>query len=149
MGLEFFRRQLADIGQSLLDEAHRLPVVLLKIVGTVEETVAPVKAQPVDVLLDGLHKLLVLFGGVGVVHPQVAQSAELFGGTEVNGQGLAVADMEIAVRLRGKTGMHRHALELSAGGNILLNKSMDEVAAFGGFRRRGLDLVSHCCQSFL
>ena len=146
---ELLGRQLAHIGKALFDEAHSLLVILLKIVGAVEEAVTPVETKPVDVLLDGLHELLVLFGGVGVIHPQVAQSAKLLSGTEVDGQGLAVADMQIAVGLRRKPGMDGHAFKLSALGNILLNKRVDEIAAFGGLRRRGLDLVSHCCQSFL
>ena len=149
VGPELLGRQFAHIGKTLFDKAHRLTVILLKIVGAVEEAVTPVEAKPVDVLLDGLHELLVLFGRVGVIHPQVAQSAELLSGAEVDGQGLAVADMQIAVGLRRKPGMDGHAFKLSALGNILLNKRVDEIAAFGGLRRRGLDLVSHCCQSFL
>ena len=149
VGAELLGRQLAHIGKALFDEAHRLTVILLKIVRAVEEAVTPVEAKPVDVLLDGLHELLVLFGRVGVIHPQVAQSAELLSGAEVDGQGLAVADMQIAVGLRRKPGVDGHAFKLSALGNILLNKRVDEIAAFGGLRRRGLDLVSHCCQSFL
>ena len=126
---ELFRRQLAHIGQSLLNQQLRLPVILLKVVGTIEKAVSPVKAQPVDVLLDGLHKLLVLFGGVGVVHAQIAQSAVFFRRPEINGQRLAVADMEIAVRFRGKTGVDRHSGKLSAGGNIFLNKGVDKIPA--------------------
>ncbi len=87
-GTELLRRQLADVGQALL-----------------EEPVAPVKAQPVDILLDGVHILGVLLGGVGVVHAQVAQAAEALGGAEVDGQRLAVADVQIAVGLRRKTGV--------------------------------------------
>ena len=57
-----------------------------------------------DVLLDGLHVLHVLLGGVGVVHAEIAQAAVLLGGAEVDGQGLAVADVEIAVGLRRTSG---------------------------------------------
>jgi hypothetical protein len=93
----------------------RVLVGLLEIVGAVEEAVAPVEAQPVDVLLDGVHKLGVLLGGVGVVHAQVADAAELFGGAEVDAQRLAVADVQIAVRLRREAGVHLHALKLPPG----------------------------------
>ena len=113
--LELLGGQLADVGQALLDEVHGQLVGLLKVVGAVEEAVAPVEAQPVDVLLDGVHVLRVLLGGVGVVHAQVADAAEFLGGAEVDGQGLAVADVEIAVGLRGEPGVDRFPLAASAG----------------------------------
>ena len=74
-----------------------------------------VEAQPMDVLLDGVDVLRVLLGRVGVVHAKVADAAEFFRGAEVDGQGLAVADMEIAVGLRGEPGVDRFPLAASAG----------------------------------
>ena len=74
-----------------------------------------------DILLDGVHVLGVLLGGVGVVHAQVAQTAELLGGAEVDAQGLAVADVQIAVGLRRKPGVDGLSLKLSSWGNIFLN----------------------------
>ena len=100
--LELLGGELAHIGQALLDELHGVVVHLLKVVGGVVEPVAPVVAQPVDVLLDGLHVLHVLLGGVGVVHAQVAQAAVLLGGAEVDEDGLGVADVQVAVGLGGK-----------------------------------------------
>ena len=96
-----------------------------------------------DVLLDGVYVLGVLLGGVGVVHPEVAQSAEFLGGAEVDDQGLAVADVQVAVGLRGKPGVDGHALELTAGGDILFNKGVDEVPALGGFFLGCFDLLCH------
>ena len=145
--LKLLRRQLAHIGQPLLDEQHRLPVVLLKIVTAVEEPVAPVEAQPVDVLLDGLHKLLVLLGGVGVVHAQVAQAAVTLGGAEVDGQRLAVSDVQIAVRLRRETGVNGHSLELTTLCDVLVDKVQDKVPALRYLLRlRGIGLLflGHC-----
>ena len=147
VGLELLRRQLAHIGQPLLDEQHRLPVVLLKIVAAVEEPVAPVEAQPVDVLLDGLHKLLVLLGGVGVVHAQVAQAVVPLGGAEVDGQRLAVSDVQIAVRLRRETGVNGHSLELTTLCDVLVDKVQDKVPALRYLLRlRGIGLLflGHC-----
>ena len=138
--LELLRAELTDVGQAFFDEALRLAVVLLKVVGAEEEAVPPVKAQPVDVLLDGLHKLLVLLGGVRVVHAEVAQPAVFLGGAEVDGQGLAVADVEIAVGLRRKAGVDRHALELPAGGHVFLNERVNEIPAF---QLRRFDFVRH------
>ena len=131
--LELLRRQLADVGQSLLDQLHRIFVVLLKIVGAVVEAVAPVEAQPVDVLLDSLHELHILFGGVGVVHAEVAQAIVLLGGAEVDDQRLAVADMQIAVGFRRKPGMDGLTRKLPAGGDVLVDECVDKVFAFSHF----------------
>ena len=96
-----------------------------------------------DVLLDGVNELRVLLGGVGVVEPQIADAAELLGGAKVNGQGLAVADVQVAVGLRRETGVDGHALELSAGGDVLFNESVDEIPALRRLLPRGFDLLCH------
>ena len=115
-----------------MDEPHGALVHLLKVVGGVEEPVAPVETQPVDVLLDGLHVLHVLLGGVGVVHTQVALAAVLLGGAEVDAQRLAVADVQIAVGLRGEAGVDGHALVLPTLCDVLVDELMDKVFALLG-----------------
>ena len=115
IGLELVGGQLADVGQALLDEVHGQLVGLLKVVGAVEKAVAPVEAQPMDVLLDGIDVLRVLLGRVGVVHAKVADAAKLLGRAEVDDKRLAVADVEIAVGLRGEPGVDRFPLAASAG----------------------------------
>ena len=82
-----------------------------------------------DVLFDGIHELGVLLGGVGVVHTQIADAAEFLGGTEVDDQGLAVADVQIAVGLGRKTGVDLHPGKLSAGGDVLFDELVDKVLA--------------------
>ena len=47
---------------------------------------------------------------------------------EVDVQGLAVADMQIAVGLRRETGVDLHPGEPAALGDILLNKGVDKVS---------------------
>ena len=143
---ELLGSQLAHIGQPLFDEAYRQLIGLLKVVGPVEEAVSPVKAQPVDVLLNGVHKLGVLLGGVGVIHPQVADAAEGLRRAEVDDQGLAVADVEVAVGLGGKTGMDLHPGKLPAGGDVLRDKVSNKILAGGGPLRSmgaGKPFVSH------
>ena len=142
VGLELIRGELADIGQPLLDQLLGVFVHLFKIVGGVIEPVPPVKAQPVDVLLDGVHILGILLGGVGVIHAQVAQAAVLLRGAEVDGQGLAVADVEVAVGLGGKAGVDSHALVLPALSDVLIDKIVDKVLAHGY-----VQLVCHVCHS--
>ncbi len=136
---KLLRRQLADIGQTLSDQLHGVFIVLLEIIGAVKQPVAPVEAQPVDILLNGLHKLGVLLGGVGVVKAQVAQAAKLFRRAEVDAQGLAVADVQIAVGLRREPGVDLFARKASAGGDILLDELLDKIAGGAG----GLDLFFH------
>ena len=63
---------------------------------------APVEPEPADVGLDGVDVLLLFLHRVGVVEAQVAAAAELAGDAEVEADGLGVADVEVAVRLRGK-----------------------------------------------
>ena len=84
-----------------------------------------------DVLFDGVHKLGVLLGGVGVVHAQVADAAEFFGRSEIDAQCLAVADVQVAVRLGRETGVDGLTGEAAAGRKILFDKGFDKV--FGIF----------------
>ena len=134
--LELLGGQLADVGQALFDQLHSVFIVLFKVVGTIEEPITPVKAQPVNILLDGLNELHILLGRIGVIHPQVAHAAVLFGGAEINDQGLAVTDVQIAIWLRRKPGMDRLPGILPAGGNVLINKRVDEILALCNFSHR-------------
>jgi len=124
------RRQVADIREALFDQLHGVFIVLFKIIRAVEKAVAPVEAQPVDILLDGVHIFGVLLGRIGVVHAEVAQAAEFFSRAEIDGQRLAVADVQIAVRLRRKTGVDLLALKLSARRDVFQNKCVNEIFRF-------------------
>ena len=81
-----------------------------------------------DILLDRVDILGVLLGGVGVVHAQVADAAEALGRGEVDGQGLAVADVQIAVRLGREARMHLHAVAAIALLQVFLHKFFDKVS---------------------
>ena len=128
--LELLGGQVADVGQALFDEFDSKFVVLFKIIRAVEEPVAPVEAQPVDIGLDGVDVFGVFLRRVGIVHAQVAQAAEFFGRAEIDRQRLAVADVQIPVRLRRKPGVHALSLEPAAGGQVLFNKGVDEISVF-------------------
>ena len=98
-----------------------------------------------DILLDGIHILGVLFGGVGVVHAQVAQAAVTLGGAEVDAKGLAVADVQIAVGLRRETGVNGQSLEPATLCDVLVDKVQNKVFALGTLlRQRGLHFLGHC-----
>ena len=53
-------------------------------------------------------------------------------------KGLAVADVQVAVGLRGEAGVNGHALVLAAGGDILLNKRVNKVLGL-----LSLEFLSH------
>ncbi len=128
---ELLRRKLADIGEAFFDQLDGIFIGLLEIIGAIIETVAPVEAEPVDVLLDGVDVFGILLGRVRVVHAQVAQAAELLRGAEVDGQRLAVADMQVAVRLRRETGVDLFPVKAAVFiGKIFFDKSLDKVFVF-------------------
>ena len=88
--------------------------------------------------------------GVGIVHTKIAQAAEALGGAEVDGQRLAVADVQIAVRLRRKTGVDLLALEAPTLRDVFFDEGVDKIFA-AGFALSGgsLDFLSHMIHSFL
>ncbi len=98
LGGYLLARLLVHVCLSLLDEAHGEVPKLLEIVGRMVD-VAPLEAEPLYVLLDGLHVLRVLFLRIGVVKAQVAHSAEFLSHPEVHAYGLGVPYVQIAVGL--------------------------------------------------
>jgi hypothetical protein len=97
-------REVVHVGLAGLDEVDRPLVELLEVVRRVVEVLAPVEPQPADVGLDGVDELLLFLHRVGVVEAQVAAAAELAGDAEVEADRLGVADVQVAVRLRGEAG---------------------------------------------
>ena len=126
--LELLRRKLTHVGETLLYQLYRVFIGLFKIVGAEEKPVSPVKAQPVDVLLNGLNEFVVLLGRVRVVHAQVAQSAEMLRRAEVYRQRLAVADMQIPVRLGREARVYFHAVAAVSLGKILNDKGINKIS---------------------
>ena len=92
-----------DIGEAPLDEVLGPLVQLVEVVRRVELLV-PMEAQPLDVLLDGVHVFGVLLRGVRVVVTEVRLAAVLLRETEVQADGLGVTQVKVAIRLRRETG---------------------------------------------
>jgi hypothetical protein len=59
-----------------------------------------------DVGHDGIDKLGFLLFRIGVIHPHVANAAELARDPKIQGDRFDVADVEIAVRLRRETSLN-------------------------------------------
>ena len=136
--------EVADVGLAVADEGLCELVHAVEQVGGVEESVAPVEAEPAHVLLDGADVVLVLLGGVGVVHAEVAGAVEELRHAEVDADGLGVADVEIAVWL-GREARDDGAV-VGAGGEVVGYELLDKVAA--AFGRRGISCwIFHCFSS--
>ena len=95
-------RQAVHVGLPGRDQLLRPLVELLEIVGRVVQVLAPVEAEPPDVAHDLVGVLLRLLHRIRVVEAQVAAAAELLRDAEVDADGLGVADVQAAVRLRWK-----------------------------------------------
>lgn len=67
------------------------------------------------------------------------------GGAEVDAQGLAVADVQIAVGLRRETGVNGQSLEPATLCDVLVDKVQNKVFALGTLLvQRGLPFLGHC-----
>ncbi len=104
VGLHVFGRLLVHVGQALLNQVHGAAVHEVKVIaGEIQIAFAigtfPVKAQPLNGILDAVHVFLVFFFGVGVVKTQVAHAAIVFGQAEVQANGLGMAHVQVAVGL--------------------------------------------------
>ncbi|MNN25163.1 hypothetical protein D3C81_1386210 [compost metagenome] len=77
---------------------------LVEVFGGIAHRAGPLEAQPLHIALDGVDVLLVLFGRVGVIETQVTGSAEFLGQAEVHADRLGMADVQVTVGLRRKTG---------------------------------------------
>ena len=102
LGGDCFGGLLVDIGPAGLNAPQRKIPKFLEIVGGIDE-LRPFETEPFDVLLDGLDIFRVLFLGVGIVHAEITHPAVLLGYAKVDGYGLGVPDMEIAVGFGGET----------------------------------------------
>jgi len=127
--LDLLLRKVVHVGLALPDDLHRLLVEMLVIIRGVELPVLPVVAQPLHVPLDRLDVAHVLLLGVRVVEAEVALAAELRGDSEVDGEGLGVADVEPTVRLRGEAGQDPI---VAARRQVVGYEVADEVGGRGG-----------------
>ena len=123
MGSDFRFRFTVDVRFAVGDQGDREFVQFLEIVAGVE-LVVPLKAEPLDVSLDGFDIPDILGRRVGVVEAEVDLAAELLGNPKVEADRLGVTDMRKAVGFRGKTGADL-AAEPATGrvvGDLVANK---------------------------
>ena len=131
MVADLLGREIADVRLAGADQLERPRVELIEIVGGVELAVLPIEPQPVDVFLDRVDVLLVLFARIGVVEAEIALAAELLGDAEVQANALGVPDVQIAVGLRGEARLDPAAV--FAGAIVFENDLANEVDRRCGF----------------
>ena len=96
---DLVRGLVIHVRQALFDERDGPFVELAEIVGSVVRLRPPVEAEPANVLLHGVHVFLFFAGGVGVVVAEIALAIVGGGNAEVDADRLAVADVQVRVRL--------------------------------------------------
>ncbi|VTR69198.1 conserved hypothetical protein [Desulfosarcina cetonica] len=87
----------------------------------------PVKAQPVDILHDGVHIFHVFLGGVGVVEAQVASPMIGLGHAEVQADRFGMADVQVSVGFGRKSGGHPSVVFM--GFQIRFDNGLDKMAS--------------------
>ena len=131
------RRHVADVGFAFAHELLREFVELIEIVGGVKRRavefelqilIRPAVDQPMHVGHDRIDVFGLFLGRVGVVHPHVADAAELVRDAEVEADRLGVADVEIAVRLGRETGVDARVLSAP---HIFCHDIADEIGWSG------------------
>ncbi len=114
-----------DVGQALLDHLLGIAVQLFEEVGRKVQPVFPVKAEPPDVVLNRVDVFDVFLRRIRVVEPQVALAVIFLSQSEVQADGLGVADVQITVGLGREPGVN--AAVVFSFGQIAFDNLLDEV----------------------
>ncbi len=121
-------------------------VVELENIGGEIQVITPVKAQPLDILLDRADELDVLLAGIGIIEAQVAARAEagvFLGEAKVETDCFRMSNMEVAIGLGWESGDGYVAVAL---GKITGNHIANEIALAA---RRRVCLIVHARDSTL
>ena len=145
-GADFLGALAVHIRLAVTDELLGERIQLIEVVGSVIFPIVPFAAEPVHVFTDGIHVFGIFLHRIGIVEAQVAQPAVLLRQPEVDADGLGVADVQIAVRLRREPGMD--FLAEAPGGVVLIDADVqkiqsDAVFRCGGSRFRGGSIHVH------
>ena len=128
-------RKEADISLAELDQLNGVRMHAVEVVRSLVVVLPPVETEPTDVFLNRIDVLDLFLGRVGVVHAQVAAALIFQREAEVEADGLRVADVQVAVRLRRET---RDDLGVLTGREVGVDDLLDEVAMrFGRHGKRG------------
>jgi len=99
---DFLLRLVVNIGETLLDKLLCPLIELVEIVRGIS-LVLPLEAEPLDILLDRVNVLRILFYRVCIVEAEIGLSAIFLCESEIDADALRMADVKISVRLRRET----------------------------------------------
>ena len=103
------RTLLIHISPALFDQPHgKIPEFLEIVAGIID--VSPLESQPLDVIFDALDILCIFLDGVGIVETEVTDTTVFLGQTEVDGNGLGMSDVQVAIGLWWEAGLHSAAV---------------------------------------
>ena len=101
----FFRCAVIYVSQSFLYQGNCKCIQLIKIVTGIK-FIIPGKSQPLYIILYAFYIFGFFCHWVGIVKPQITFTAIFFRQPEVEADGGSMSYMQVAIRLRRKTGMH-------------------------------------------
>ena len=143
--LDLLRRKITDIRLAFFNQENGALIHFLEVIGSEIQPVLPVRAEPGNIFLDRFHELDLFLGRIGIVKTQVELAAVLLCQAVVQKDGLGVADVQIAVRLRRESG---HDVGVDALGQILVDGLLNKIAGY----RCGLfccfHIFLHNCQLY-
>ena len=126
-------RLVIDVGEAVHNELLGPLVELVEVVGGIM-LLGPLKTEPCDIFFDGVHVLHIFLDRVGVIEAEVAETVIFLGDSEVQTDGLGVADMQVAVRFRRETGVNfRSVFSVS---QVSLNDFFNKIHSAIGFDLR-------------
>ena len=132
--LHFVASQIFDISLAHFNHLFGEGVNLVVVVAC-EKFFFPFKAEPLHVFADGIDIFHIFLGRVRVVEAEVRKATELLGGTEVQADGLGMANVNVAVRFGRETRQHVIAL---AGLEVVNDNVLNKIRRFGDFHNRVL-----------
>ena len=115
---------VVHVGETVHNQLLRPFIKLVEVVGGIV-LLGPLKAEPRNIFLDGIHVLHIFLDRVGVIEAEVAETVVFFCNSEVQADGLGVADVQIAVRFRRKTGVNFRSV--FAVGQVFLNDFFNKI----------------------
>ena len=119
-------RLLIDVSMACADQLFGELVQTLEVVRSIVD-IAPVEAEPLDILTDSIDVLDVFLRGIRIVEAEVTHPTIVLCDTEVHADGLGVPDVEIAVGLWWETRLD--ASIILPGTKVALDDLLDEVQA--------------------
>ena len=123
---DLFGSLLIDVGMACADQLFGKLIQTLKVVRSIVD-IAPVEAEPIDILTDSIDVLDVFLRGIRIVEAEVTHPAVLLCDAEVHADGLGVPDVEIAVGLWWEARLD--ASIILPGTKVALDDLLDEVQA--------------------